>query len=238
MFENTYADPARAGSYARLAFPGTYRLAFRDLPELLQDVPAGGRALDFGCGAGRSTRFLRQLGYRVTGADISRQMIEHARDLDPAGSYILIEDGDLSPFTGQRFDLVLSAFAFDNIPGVEHRTRILAGLRDLLADGGRIVLICSRPELYVNEWASFTTRRFEDNAHAQSGETVWIIMTDVDDRRPIADLLWFDDDYRALFEMAGLQLLRTHRPLATDSEVAWVSETSISPWAIYVLRAE
>jgi hypothetical protein len=91
-------------------------------------------------------------------------------------------------------------------------------LRDLLADGGLMVLICSPPELYVNEWASFTTRRFEDNAHAQSGETVWIIMTDVDDRRPIADLLWFDDDYRALFEMAGLRLLRTHRPLATDRE--------------------
>jgi hypothetical protein len=31
-FANTYADPSRAAAYAGLAFPGTYHLAFRDLP--------------------------------------------------------------------------------------------------------------------------------------------------------------------------------------------------------------
>ncbi len=35
-FTNVYADPARAQAYAALEYPGTYYLAFRDLPGLLR----------------------------------------------------------------------------------------------------------------------------------------------------------------------------------------------------------
>ena len=66
-FENVYQDAARADAYSRLEFPGTYSLAFRDLPGLLAKHVSGRRAVDFGCGAGRSTRFLRTLGFEVIG---------------------------------------------------------------------------------------------------------------------------------------------------------------------------
>jgi hypothetical protein len=33
-FDNVYSDPHRADSYARLEFPGTYDLAFRDIPAI------------------------------------------------------------------------------------------------------------------------------------------------------------------------------------------------------------
>ncbi len=68
-FSNVYADRQRAASYAKLDFPGTYYLAFRDLPTIIGSVPSGATALDFGCGAGRSTRFLRRLGFDVVGMD-------------------------------------------------------------------------------------------------------------------------------------------------------------------------
>ena len=55
-FANVYEDDARAHAYAGLDFPGTYWLAFRDLPAILARHATGRRALDFGCGAGRSTR--------------------------------------------------------------------------------------------------------------------------------------------------------------------------------------
>ena len=58
---NVYHDPQRADSYASIGIEGTYYLAFRDLPEILAAHVSGRRALDFGCGAGRSTRFLIQL---------------------------------------------------------------------------------------------------------------------------------------------------------------------------------
>src|SRR5262245_42485210 len=115
-FRNVYDDHARARAYAELAFPGTYSLAFRDLPDLLSDVRHGARALDFGCGTGRSTRFLRDLGFEVIGADISGPMLENARSLDPAGDYRLVKDGALEDLGAASFDVILAAFTFDNIP--------------------------------------------------------------------------------------------------------------------------
>ena len=61
-FGNAYEDEERSRAYATLEFPGTYYLAFRDLPALIRRYNHGRRALDFGCGTGRSTRFLRNLG--------------------------------------------------------------------------------------------------------------------------------------------------------------------------------
>ena len=78
-FPNVYNDARRADAYAALEFPGTYWLAFRDLPEIIARHVTGPVALDFGCGAGRSTRFLKRLGFDATGVDVSASMIEHAR---------------------------------------------------------------------------------------------------------------------------------------------------------------
>src|SRR5512132_3997548 len=83
-FGNVYEDEERACAYATLQFPGTYYLAFRDLPGLVRRYNHGSRALDFGCGTGRSTRFLRNLGLHVVGADISQAMLDQARALDPS----------------------------------------------------------------------------------------------------------------------------------------------------------
>jgi hypothetical protein len=63
-FRNVYEDTVRAEAYSRLEFPGTYFLAYRDLPEILSRHVVGGSVVDFGCGAGRSTRFLRRGGSR------------------------------------------------------------------------------------------------------------------------------------------------------------------------------
>jgi hypothetical protein len=54
-FSNVYDDAGRARACAELEFPGTYTLAFRDIPALLQTYVHGSRAVDFGCGTGRST---------------------------------------------------------------------------------------------------------------------------------------------------------------------------------------
>src|ERR1051326_3907233 len=134
-FGNVYEDEERARAYATLQFPGTYYLAFRDLPGLIRRYNHGSRALDFGCGTGRSTRFLRNLGLHVIGADISRAMLDQARALDPSGKYHLIGDSIASEFAPGSFDVVLAAFTFDNmskLPGANS----LSAMRILLAPKG------------------------------------------------------------------------------------------------------
>ncbi len=214
-FANVYQDSQRADSYAKLEFPGTYWLAFRDLPGIFEQYVNGSKALDFGCGAGRSTRFLRQHGFApLVGIDIADEMLQLAQKQDADGDYRLVEDGDLSALDDSDFDLILAAFTFDNIPSRKKKVTLFRQLLNRLADGGCIVCLVSSPEIYWHEWASFTTKDFPENRNASSGNKVKIIMLDVEDRRPVEDILCDADDAQP-----------------------WVSETEVAPWTIYVLSA-
>jgi len=235
-FTNCYEDVKRANAYATLKFANTYYLAYRDLPEIVAQYLPGTRAMDFGCGTGRSTRFLRKLGLTVTGVDISEDMLQIARATDPAGDYRLVPGDNLNDFPVGSFDLVLSAFTFDNIPGTM-KTRIFRDLAKLLTPAGIIVNLVSSPQIYTHEWASFSTKDFPENAHALSGDVVRIIVTDHQDRRPVEDILCTDESYREIYREADLEAIRILNPLATgDEPYAWVNETRIAPWVIYVLK--
>jgi len=260
-FSNIYDDEIRANAYAKLECPGTYYLAYRDLPAIISKHVQGRKALDFGCGAGRSTRFLRQLGFDVVGVDIAQPMLARARECDPQGDYRLIPDGNLSSLSPETYDIVLCAFTFDNIPTMEKKVAIFRSLKPvggiralsalttmekkvaifrflkrLLKGGGRIVNLVSAPEVYVNEWVSFSTKDFPENRMARSGDKVRVTMLDVEDRRPVEDILWTDEDYNEVYRRAELVPIATYRPLAKQSEpYSWVSETTIAPWVIYVL---
>ena len=236
MFRNVYDHQARSEAYATLEFPGTYFLAFRDLPAIIRAHVQGRKAVDFGCGAGRSTRFLRGLGFEVVGVDIAEPMLARARARDPQGDYRLLGEQGVRYLGAGAYDVVLSAFTFDNIPTRERKVALFRDLEALLRPGGRIVNLVSAPEIYVNEWASFSTKDFPANRNARSGDKVLIVMLDVADRRPVEDILWTDHDYRRLYERAGLQPIQTYEPLGRPGEGhAWVSETTIAPWVIYVL---
>ncbi len=235
-FANCYDDVNRANAYATLEFANTYYLAYRDLPEIIREHVKGTNAIDFGCGAGRSTRFVRQLGFDATGVDIAPEMIAKARELDPAGDYRLIKDDSLSEFPVGSSDLVLSAFTFDNIPGTM-KTRIFRDLAKLLTPAGIIVSLVSSPQIYTHEWASFSTKDYPENRLARSGDVVRIITTDFADRRPAEDILWTDESYRAVYREARLQAIQVFKPLANgDEPYSWVNETKIPRWVIYVLR--
>ena len=235
-FVNCYEDVSRANAYATLEFANTYYLAYRDLPAIVSECVTGTKALDFGCGTGRSTRFLRKLGFNVTGVDISEDMLRVARTLDPSGDYRIVPGDNLTEFAPETFDLIVSLFTFDNVPSTA-KVRVFSDLRKLLRPTGTIVSVVSSPEIYTHEWASFTTKDFPENAAACSGDVVRIVVTDHQDRRPVEDILWTDESYRDVYRKASLQAIQVFKPLANGNEpYSWVSETRISPWVIYVLR--
>jgi len=233
---NCYQDATRANAYAQLEFANTYYLAYRDLPDIVRQHVTGTKAIDFGCGTGRSTRFARQLGFHVVGVDIAPEMIAKAREMDPAADYRLVTDDDLSEFQTGSYDLVLSMFTFDNIPGFETKVRLFRDLGALLNASGKIINVVSSPEIYTHEWASFSTKDYPENRFARPGETVRIITTDFADRRPAEDILWPDESYREVYARAHLKPVATYKPLAKgDEPYQWVNETKIAPWVIYVL---
>lgn len=100
-----------------------------------------------------------------------------------------------------------------------------------------MVNLVSAPEIYLHEWTSFSTRDFPANRTARSGERVHIVMLDVEDRRPVEDVLCLEQDYRELYAQAGLDVAEIARPLGTpDDPFDWITEETVSPWAIYVLQ--
>jgi len=236
-FANCYQNATRAQAYSKLEFANTYHLAFRDLPEIFRAHVKGVSAVDFGCGTGRSTRFLRGLGFETVGVDISPEMVSKAREIDPRGDYRVIPSDDMSSLPRESFSLIQSAFTFDNIPGMDTKARLFRDLCDLLKPDGILVNIVSAPEIYCNEWTSFSTKDFPENRNAKPGDPVKIITTDFEDRSPAVDILWPHESYLEVYCRAGLAVIEMRKPLAKgDEPYQWVSETRIAPWVIYALR--
>ncbi|HLO97889.1 MAG TPA: methyltransferase [Fimbriimonas sp.] len=236
--ENVYSDLAYAEGYAALEWQGTYYLLARDLPGIFHTHCKGIRALDFGCGAGRSTRLLRSAGFEAVGIDVAQSMVDQAVKIDPGHDYRVIVDGDFSFVEPASFDLILSCFPFDNIPGVDHKIGLLSGLSKLLAPGGVLVNIVSSSEIYWNEWATFTTQQFPENKTAQDGDVVKIVTKDFQDLPVCYDILFGDDSYRSIYKAAELHVVGEYRPLGAESDpVDWISETTVAPWVIWVLSA-
>ena len=99
--------------------------------------PAGARALDVGCGAGRWSVRLRDRGYAVTGIDLQPELLERNRQTYPD---IEFHYGAIQDFTGGGFDLVTSVTVIQHNPP-EEQERIARALRALLNPGGHLLLL-------------------------------------------------------------------------------------------------
>lgn len=105
-----------------------------------------------------------------------------------------------------------TSFTFDNVPAKD-KTVLFGSLRERLAADECFVNLVSAPEIYVHEWALFSTRDFPENRHPKSGDWVRIVMLDVANRRPVEDIFTTDDAYREAYHRAGLEVTAVHRPL-------------------------
>jgi len=100
-----------------------------------------------------------------------------------------------------------------------------------------MVNLVSSPEIYTHEWASFSTKDFPENKQTRSGDKVKIIVTHLEDKRPVEDIVWTHEYYQETYSKAGLRLIKTHKPLANPNEpYEWINETRIAPWVIYILE--
>lgn len=117
--------------------------AHTDLVFELLGVKAGERVLDVGCGAGRHARALARRGIRVTGVDLSADLLGEARERSPgipgSPTYVRWDARDL-PFQRQ-FEGAISMFtSFGYFETRDDDLRLMQGVARALVARGRFVV--------------------------------------------------------------------------------------------------
>ena len=106
----------------------------------------GLEVLDIACGEGYNTRILARKGAKVTGVDLSRKLLKHAKSqekMDQLGiRYYISNSADLSRFPAKRFDVVTCFMALMDIEDYQGTIREVARV---MSDTGRFLFSIVHP---------------------------------------------------------------------------------------------
>lgn len=106
----------------------------------------GLEVLDVACGEGYNTRILARKGAKVTGIDLSGEMVEHAKSQEKKDRlgirYYVSDSADLSRFPAKRFDLVTCFMALMDVQDYQGTIREIARV---MKDDGRFIFSITHP---------------------------------------------------------------------------------------------
>ncbi len=146
----TYEDRRVVSRYAHIGlWPAEEAL-------VLEYVPDDARLLDIGCGAGRTSVPLAEMGLQVVGIDLSSAMIELAGEMAQACEveidFLTMDAMDLQ-FEDASFDVALFSYnGIELIPGRAGKVRVMNEVYRVLKPGGHFIL-CSHSPFALNEFA-------------------------------------------------------------------------------------
>ena len=104
---------------------------------LLDNVSAGERVLDLGCGDGAFAATLLQAGCVVTMADVAGEALRRARARAPGAEAVALVEGAPLPFDEDAFDVVWAGEVLEHVADV---VGLLAEVRRVLRWGGRLLV--------------------------------------------------------------------------------------------------
>lgn len=170
------------------------------------------RALEVGCGEGRVSRLLKELGHHVTATDAVAALVEAARAANSADRYVVAPAADL-PFEAGSFDLVV---AYNVLMDVEDVPAVVTEMARVLAPGGTVLISLVHPfrdrgrfagpqpdAPFIVEGSYFGRERFE-GSETRDGLT----MAFAGWSQPL-------EAYAGALEQAGLAITALREPLPT-----------------------
>lgn len=237
--------------YAKKSIKGTVYLGFRDVALLLSQSLERFRTkplrlLDYGCGAGFSTRYLKSLQnlfsakLEVEGVDVSEDMLKVARQMDHSGFYHKIDNHRI-PFENDSYHGIFSSFVLYEFSTKELMQKGLEEVKRVLIKDGVFIAVVGSAEAYnpAYEWVSLKTH-FAQNQNLKSGDLARVDLPLKEGTLTFQNYYWTEQDYCDVFKKAGLTLLNTYYPkgLEIEDQVLawkWKSEKIASPYYLFVL---
>ncbi len=188
------------------------------------------RALDYGCGAGRSTRFLKQAGLEyVVGVDINEEMLREAEKRQIQGtSYQIIKSGVL-PFADNTFELAFSGLVLLEIPKAEEIRKVLTEIARVVTPQGTLMIMTCTKEGNITGADSFEplitpqqigTLKDGDPVPTRIKETGQVFN----------DYFWSDEFLRIEIQKTGLVIVEVSFPT--------IKKDDKSPFVIYVAKKQ
>lgn len=159
-----YSTEVAIREYAERAGERRLEAPEQAMVERFMTPPA--RVLDVGCGAGREAFALADMGYQVTGIDITPALIEQARalawDLELPVDFPVC-DGKSLAFPDDSFDYVLL------ITQMIHYVPLKANRAHLLREAGRVCKPQARILLTYHDWDIVKTHRLWGDGKKEEG---------------------------------------------------------------------
>ncbi|MDM1377712.1 class I SAM-dependent methyltransferase [Myroides marinus] len=110
---------------------------FNVLPELLDFsnlIKQNGTILDLGCGPGHHSKYFSDLGFKVTGIDLSSEMIEIAKKVSEKSTFKIMDILHID-FKKGTFDGIWASASLLHIPKNKIKN-VLKNLKEILVEGG------------------------------------------------------------------------------------------------------
>jgi SAM-dependent methyltransferase len=212
-----------ANAYKTLGIAGTtYEPSFQKSARILGDLK-GKVVLDFGSGAGRSARFLINLGAKkVIGVDHNASMVEEAKGENISGAeFHLVEN--TFPLPDYSVDLVFSSHALMEISEIAKIQTTMTKIARVVKQEGRFIAIIANPEsAFGHDYVSY---RYPDKPKTlRSGDKINLI---IKTSKPfvIEDHYWTLEDYKTALGQAGFLIQGIMYPKPESGN--WIDEIKI-----------
>lgn len=212
LVRRSYEDPVVVSRYATVGLWPAEEILVAEY------VADGGRVLDLGCGAGRTTIALAELGLPALGIDVSAPMIEVARaQARQAGvgelTQFQVMDSRHLELPDAAFEAALYSYnGIELVPGLDGKRRVFSEVARVLVPGGRF-LFCAHSLFAVNAHAPTRARAF---ARYLLGRVLGIPVREQELGERFVDDEWEEAKYlqvlppgfyRGLLRQAGFRLL-------------------------------